>query len=855
MRFGLIFDGLRRPMLAALGCLLVLSPLPAYYHFLHLRHDGDVIRSIPERFDLRTLPDSSVPFVVSKIVEPEFAEGDTWESLLSEVRLAARQWSGVPHSSLRLRDAGEVAGEPAPGTPYVHVMFDELAPGVIAMAGPVSRETPTVDQNGEFVPILRSVVILSHRLRERPTYSEAFYLTLVHEMGHSLGLQHTFTGSVMSTGVTRATTKATPLAPDDYAGLAALYPDKDFAADSGVIRGRVTADGDPLHFATVTALQPSGLAVSALTLPDGRYEIRGLPPGGYYLYAQAVPPSTQDGLGPGQIVLPTDENGNAVGAGPLFATRFYPSAQDWHSAHTLVSRSGGTLDEIDINVSKVGARAFTGVTTYSFPGNFAVNPAVINTGSNRPFLVAFGNNLVENGQKAAGLRVDSTAVGIEDNDVHAYGPAPEFLQVGLSFHPFTTASGPKPLLWSRGSEVFVQPAAFRIVGQQPPDIHEASVVAGENGSDAARLVGEELGSTFTYLFDGLESTSLPVDPELRNTEITLRLPYTSDGRQVHTAALGTDGQSSLYLNANPPQVASRLATAANVRSSVQTLPVGEETMISIETDGDFFADGQIGIHFNSPHVVARKWWREAPNRVVANVFAMPSAPTGSYALLLRKDLAIIPSGVSLAVSAFDENALRLDSRLVDEITGDAVLYPGASVLLRVTGNDLPDSFAFRLGDRFLSATRIEPSLYRSSIPTDFPMGLAALQAEIPGRRVLPVAVEITERPPVIQAGEITGRHTSSGTVSRRSVRLVVELPGIAPDVRLTTALRVRVGGESIPSLERRLPDDGGNLLHLLFEISDDTPANNTGTGNREISVQVEWEGRHSPPISLTLPND
>ena len=73
MRVGLIFNALRQPMLSALGCLLVLSPLPAYYPFLHLRHDGDVIRSIPERFDLRTLPDSSVPFVVSKTVEPEFA--------------------------------------------------------------------------------------------------------------------------------------------------------------------------------------------------------------------------------------------------------------------------------------------------------------------------------------------------------------------------------------------------------------------------------------------------------------------------------------------------------------------------------------------------------------------------------------------------------------------------------------------------------------------------------------------------------------------------------------------------------------------------------------------------------------
>jgi hypothetical protein len=45
---------------------------------------------------------------------------------------------------------------------------------------------------------------------------------VAHEFGHALGLQHTMTSSLMSTDVTRATTKATPLSPDDMAGLDAV---------------------------------------------------------------------------------------------------------------------------------------------------------------------------------------------------------------------------------------------------------------------------------------------------------------------------------------------------------------------------------------------------------------------------------------------------------------------------------------------------------------------------------------------------------------------------------------------------------------------------------------------------------
>jgi len=82
----------------------------------------------------------------------------------------------------------------------------------------------------------------------------------------------------MSPEKTRSTTRALPLATDDVAGISLLYPKVGLAARTARIAGRVTLDGQGVHLASVVALDTGGSAVSALTSPDGYYEITGLPP-------------------------------------------------------------------------------------------------------------------------------------------------------------------------------------------------------------------------------------------------------------------------------------------------------------------------------------------------------------------------------------------------------------------------------------------------------------------------------------------------------------------------------------------------------------------------------------------------
>ncbi len=847
-----------RPLLVLL--LSLPGSLLGYYHFVHYPTASPPFPRAIEKFDLASLIDGTVYFFVSRD-GPQLAANDSYEALVSQARQALSLWDSVPSSQLRVAYGGISEGLPDTAAPGGEILFAELPPGVIGLGGPITR----AEKSGGFIPIVRSQVILSNDLaspgRPTPTFSEPFFNSLVHEIGHALGLQHSLTGSVMSTDVTRATTRALPLAADDVAGLSVAYPTASFSRIFGGISGRIVSTaGEPVHLASVVAIGAGGsIVVSSLTDPDGGYRIQGLLPGPYWVYAHPLPPATQTGLGPANVVLPTTDSGETVVPGEAFKTIFYGGSNQLVDAPPVWVTGGAPTEDIDFAVTPLAGLALHSVTTFSFPGNGApgVHPAFIDNREQTAFVLATGPGLIRNLPEIS-LEVIGSDLSPAPPAVYAFDV--RFARVGFEISPFS-GLGPKPLLFRLRDDIYVLPSAVRLTSQRAPVIHWIEPAFGFPDAEVWIVRGSDFDSRALVYFDGLPGTVVGFDEF--DGGIVVRPPPGPPGHRAVVTVYNPDGQSSAFTLPDgnvvlpyPDGIAPALVL------SPESAQADSDVVVTIDGLGTDFAADQTIVGFGTSDIVTRDLEVLSPERLRVVITVRPRTEPGPYMVSVTSGLQLVEATQRFQVNPPDPDDPRPKLRfggLVNSATMRPDLSPGVLATLFGTnlsadpsGDPAPAVLpTVTVDGQQATVLAVTPDQINLRIPITVDPGVGELRVQRGPSFSDPMLIRIScVSPGLFRAIRSDGSTVSLDNPAQPGEGLLVLATGLGAGNLLgstedATAVQLEINRERVEPLSLRAVAGFPGLYELGMAVPDQL-------AGEALSVSLLIEGRRGNTLTLPL---
>ncbi|HKD05919.1 MAG TPA: IPT/TIG domain-containing protein [Bryobacteraceae bacterium] len=717
-----------------LGFAAFALPLPAYYHFIHYLNGVNV----PEKYDLTTLPSSTVTFFVSETGPTTFNQTDTFNSVLTQIQQATQVWNGVSASALRVAFGGLENASTPQNTPAADVIFEDLPPGLYGYGGPTSSLAAVTPTNGAaFIPIQRSTVHLNRNLTvlPGPSYASTFFMTVVHEMGHALGLQHTFTSATMSQATTRATTLSHPLDADDIAGLAVLYPTSSFG-QFGTITGQITTGRKAMHMASVVAIHPGWGAVSAMTNPDGTYQIQGLPPGPYYVYAHSIPPDAN-------IMGPWAQDGTVVPPSAPTTAVFYANSSA--NPAPLSIQAGKTRSSVNIDLPGRSSVELYDVQIYGYfnynNASIAVYPAYLDMISGYTAVNATGN----------GLGPNLTGVQIMGGNAYAYGTTVSqangeyYATIDVAFS-LGAATGPQHLIFNTADYMYVAPAGITLTKALPPTV--TAVTA--NGDGTATITGTNWAADSLIYFDGLPASIASLDPAKGTATVTP--PPGSTGQTSVVTVYNSDGQNSQFLQlSSPPTYAYGSAGSAVIASiSPAALPAGAEAMVDITGTGFTFAPGRVSLGFGTSDITVRRVYVLSQAHIQADVSIAPGAALSNPDVSLMSGFQLATVTAGFQITAAVPNLPAAVPSLFNAITGLNGSYAGAIVSLYGRNLAVPNgTTSVLIGGQQAGILYSSPSQINLQIPAGLQPGPAVLALNNGAVAAYPVVVSIDPTPAMI----------------------------------------------------------------------------------------------------------
>jgi hypothetical protein len=628
----------------------------AYYYYTYFNSSSSPYTPIVARFDLNTLTNNTVPFFVSSTGPSTMYPGDTLAAIISQLNAAAEVWNNVGTSSIRLAYGGFYNPGTTESAPGIQIEFsDDIPPGLLALSIPTVVGGFSSGPSGTFLPIYLSLMELPSDIvaqGDGPSYSEQFFVTLVHEFGHTMGLQHTLASSVMSTLNTSASSKANPLGADDIAGISLHYPAGKYLSTVGSISGTVNMQGVGLNLASVVAISPSNPAISTLTNPDGTYQMNGIPPGEYYIYVHPLPPPLEGEGGPDNIFLPKNSSGNYIPPDTGFATQFYPGTLDYSQAQVIKITPGSAYPTpINFNVNPVSSPGVASVRTYSYTQGAYVIGAPIQQGE-KTTIAATGSGLLQTGNALApGLSVGMLGSAAIINNLRPYPPPNPYIAVDAM--PTFGAAGLKHLLFGTPGNLYVLPSGFTVVADPPPVINSVAPAVDGNGNPAVAIAGQQFTSSTRVFFDGLPA----VIQSQKSGSLIVTPPLGPIGYTAAVAAFNSDGQSSLFLNPTAPTytyaagVASAVAANPSLTVSPSVIPAGGAVTVVVTGVNTNFVQGLTTVGFGTSDVLVNQV--SVTDQTDLTVTVTPGVSVSSANITITTGLEVISQAVGSDITATD----------------------------------------------------------------------------------------------------------------------------------------------------------------------------------------------------------